>query len=58
MLEYDWDKITEAAFHDKKADGDSVSVTIVNEIGSFEIKKMKCLDVIEMAKRSLEGLKV
>ena len=57
-LEYDWEKITEAAFHDKKADGDSVSITVVNEIGNFEIKKMKCLDVIEIAKSSLEGLKV
>lgn len=57
VLEYDWEKITEAAFHDKKADGDSVTVTMVNDIGNFEIEKMKCLDVIEMAKSSLEGLK-
>jgi 3-dehydroquinate synthetase len=57
VLEYDWEKITEAAFHDKKADGDSVTVTMVNDIGNYEIEKMKCLDVIEMAKSSLEGLK-
>ncbi len=56
-LDYDWDKITEAAFHDKKADGDTVTVTTVSEIGSFELKKMKCLDVIELAKKVLEGLK-
>ena len=56
ILAYDWDKITEAAFHDKKADGDSVTVTLVKEPGSFEIRKMKCFDVIEMAKSSLEGL--
>jgi uncharacterized protein YfaS (alpha-2-macroglobulin family) len=28
QLQYDWDKITEAAFHDKKADGDTVTVTL------------------------------
>ena len=54
-LEYDWDKITEAAFHDKKADGDTVTVTMVNEAGSFELKNMKCLEVIELAKACLEG---
>ena len=55
VLPYNWDKITEAAFHDKKADGDSVTVTMVTEPGSFELKTMKCLDVIALAKRSLEG---
>ena len=55
-LEYDWEKITEAAFHDKKADGDSVTVTTVSKIGSFEMKKMNCIDVIDMAKTVLEGL--
>lgn len=54
-LEYDWDKITEAAFHDKKADGDNVTVTLVNEVGSFELKTMRCLAVIELAKACLEG---
>ena len=57
VLDYDWEKITEAAFHDKKADGDSVTVTEVFEVGSFEMKKIKCLEVIEMAKAALEGLK-
>ena len=47
---YDWDKIAEAAFHDKKADGDTVSVILVNEIGSFELKTLKTLEVIELAK--------
>lgn len=56
-IDYNWEKITLAAFHDKKADGDTVSVTLVNEVGSFEIKSMKCLDVIDLAKNSLEGLK-
>ena len=54
-IEYDWDKITEAAFHDKKADGDTVTVTTVNEAGNFELKTIKCLDVIEMAKACLKG---
>lgn len=55
-VDYNWERITEAAFHDKKADGGSVTVITVNEIGSFEIKKMNCLDVIDRAKTVLEGL--
>ena len=54
-LRYDWDKITEAAFHDKKADGAAVTVTMVKEAGSFELKTMGCLEVIELAKACLEG---
>ena len=54
-LHYDWAKITEAAFHDKKAVGDTVTVTMVNQAGSFELKTMKCLEVIELAKNCLEG---
>ncbi len=54
-IKYDWEKITEAAFHDKKADGDTVTVTRVNEIGSFVLTTMKCLEVIEMAKAGLKG---
>ena len=52
---YDWDKIAEAAFHDKKADGGSVTVTTVKEAGSFELKTMACRDVIELAKACLDG---
>lgn len=55
-LEYDWDKVREVAFHDKKADGDSVTVTIVNKVGSFELKTMKSIDVIKLAKECLGGL--
>ena len=55
LIEFDWDKITKAAFHDKKADGDFVTVTLVPEIGSFELKTMKCSDVIEMAKSCFLG---
>lgn len=53
--DYDWDKITEAAFHDKKADGSQVTVTLVEEPGSFEMRTMDCLDVIKLAKTCLEG---
>ncbi len=55
VLRYDWDKITEAAFHDKKADGGSVTVTLVTEPGTWELKTMPCLEVIELAKACLEG---
>ncbi len=55
LIEFDWDKITEAAFHDKKADGEFVTVTTVREIGSFELKTMKCSEVIEMARACFEG---
>ena len=48
---FDWEKIAEAAFHDKKADGDQVTVTLVNKIGTFELTTMKCTDVIVRAKR-------
>ena len=44
-LQYDWDRITQAAFHDKKADGGSVTVTLVQEPGTYELKTMDCLDV-------------
>ena len=49
LVPFDWEKIEAAAFHDKKADGDSVTVTLVPEIGSFELKKMKSTEVIDMA---------
>lgn len=56
-IDYDWDKIAEAAFHDKKADGDTVTVIKVNNVGSFEMQKMNCLDVIKAAKSVLGGAK-
>ena len=55
LVPFNWEKIEAAAFHDKKADGDSVTVTLVPEIGSFELKKMKCTEVIDMAKVCFEG---
>lgn len=53
---YDWDMIEKAAFHDKKANKDTVSAILVNDIGSFEMKTMKCKDVVKMAKNVMEGL--
>lgn len=55
LIKFDWDKIAEAAFHDKKADGEFVSVTLVPDIGRFELKTLKCSEVIEMAKNVFEG---
>lgn len=57
-LSYDWDAIGEAAFHDKKADGGSVTVITVEEPGTFGMKSMKCAEVIGMAKNCLEGRKL
>ena len=54
-INYDWDKITEALSHDKKADGNTVTITTVNEIGNFELKEVKCFEVIESAKKCLKG---
>ena len=55
-IEYDWDTITHAAFHDKKADGNTVTVVTVEEIGHFVMKTMPCEEVIALAKNGLEGL--
>ena len=52
-LHYDWEKITEAAFHDKKADGGTVTVTLVEEPGTWQLKTMDCLEVIRLAKTHL-----
>lgn len=54
-MAYDWGAITAAAFHDKKADGDTVAVITVSEIGCFEMQTMPCLAVIEMARSCLKG---
>lgn len=52
-LDYDWCAIEQAAFHDKKADGGSVTVTLVHEPGSCEMVTMECGAVIERAKACL-----
>lgn len=55
LMDFDWNKINEFLFHDKKADGDTVSVTMVNAIGKYEITTLKCSQVIEMAENCLRG---
>jgi 3-dehydroquinate synthase len=54
-LQYNWEGITAAAFHDKKADGDTVTVTTVSEVGRCEMKTVTCTDVIAAAKNCLDG---
>ncbi|MBO5652905.1 MAG: 3-dehydroquinate synthase [Clostridia bacterium] len=54
--DYCWDGIAKAAFHDKKANGDSVTVIYVNEIGSFEMQTEQCAAVMDAARNVLEGL--
>ncbi len=55
QIDFDWNKIRETAFHDKKADGDSVTVTTVNEIGKFELKELRLGQVMDMAESCLKG---
>ena len=55
ITDFNFEKIGEAIFHDKKADGDTASVTTVSEIGKYEIKELKCSQVIDMAKSCLKG---
>ncbi len=50
LIDFDWNRIKEAAFHDKKADGDTVTVSMVQKIGSFKFVTMKCDEVIELAR--------
>ncbi len=55
LIDFDWDAIKKATFHDKKADGEFVTVTTVPDIGRFEFKTVKCTDVLDMAKKCFEG---
>ena len=55
LIDFDWDKIAEAAFHDKKADGEFVTVTTVPDVGYYEIRTLNCSEVINMAKNCFEG---
>ena len=56
LVDFDWNKISSAAFHDKKADGEYVSITTVPEVGRFEQTTLKCTEVIDMAKNCFERL--
>lgn len=55
LMDFDWNKISQAALHDKKADGDSVTVTIVNEIGTYKMETLKFSKVMDMAEVCLKG---
>ncbi len=55
MIAFDWEKIGQAMFHDKKADGASVSVTLVEQPGQFVQTTMRCADVIQRAQSCLKG---
>ena len=54
LIDFDWEQIAAAAFHDKKADGDSVTVTLVPAVGRFELKKMTFAEVIARARACYE----
>lgn len=49
----DWQQIERAMFHDKKADGEMITVTTVSDVGCFELKTVRCSDIISLAKTSL-----
>ena len=55
LIEFDWGRIEKAIFHDKKADGECVTVTMVSEIGNFELKTIPCHQLTELAKQCFEG---
>ncbi len=48
-------EINEIILHDKKADGDTVTVTTVSEIGQYEIKTVRLTQLIEEAEKCLKG---
>lgn len=55
-IKFDWDKITSALAHDKKGDGNTVSIISVKSVGSFEISSTSPEKLVELAKNCLEGL--
>lgn len=52
----DWAKVLEAVLHDKKADGDMVTVTTVSQIGSFRFRQITCQALVEEAKSCFSHL--
>jgi 3-dehydroquinate synthase len=54
--EYDWEKIKSAVMCDKKADGETVTIITVDEIGNFKMSDMPCCEIVEVAKNVLENL--
>ena len=55
-INYDWEKIKDAASFDKKADGELVTVTTVSKIGSYEMKTVGKDELIAFAKKILEEI--
>ncbi len=53
-VDYDWDRISAAMLHDKKADGASVSAVTVERIGECSVTSVSALELIERAKRVLD----
>ncbi len=47
-VEYDKDEIMSYLIHDKKMSGDEITVVYVDEIGKFEFKKIKALELKEV----------
>ena len=52
----DWEAVARAIFHDKKADGDLVTVVTVNRVGSCALQSMGSAEVMDLAKTVLEDL--
>ena len=55
QIDFDREKIDQVLSHDKKADGDSVAVTLVSEPGSYTIKTLTCKQVSDLAAGCLGG---
>ncbi len=54
LIAFDWAEISNAIFHDKKADGKTVTVTTVSKIGEFELKTLNCDELINLAKETFK----
>jgi 3-dehydroquinate synthase len=54
LIAFDWAEISDAIFHDKKADGKTVTVTTVSKIGEFELKTLNCDELINLAKETFK----
>ena len=54
QTEYTSGQLIEACRHDKKTDGEYITVVKVNEIGKAELEKMSFADYENLIKRVLE----
>lgn len=54
-FEYDWERIADAVCHDKKAQGKTVTVIEVKEIGSFEMKNVEFSELLTAARKALKN---